>query len=117
MSEERRKVAYIDGDVVFEATFTPEAAALPAVKFAYRPIPAVRMERYQAPMSDPRKVFATSRKIITKQVVEWDVVKANGDPVSHTDEREIDKLAYQIVLGVAETIIDAVDEAEEEEKN
>jgi len=112
-----KKPAYIDESVVFPAVFRPEQAALPEVRFRYRPIPARRMTAYQKGMGSPERTFETCIRIITRQVVEWDVEKPNGEPVSHTNEREVEKLEHHIVIGVAEMILDSAAEAEEEAKN
>ena len=122
VTDERReaegaRVGYDDGSVVFTATFTPKEPALPAVHFTYHPVAAARMARYQKGMADVASVWPTSKAIIARHVTAWDLVKPSGEAVSHTDERELDRVLYQIVLGVAETILDAVNDTEAEGKN
>jgi hypothetical protein len=113
-----RKIAFVDKSVVFEATFAPQARSLAPVTFTYKPLTSGQMARFQQGMQGgPVKCYGAIVKLVTQQVVAWDVTDGDGAAVSPANEEMVGRLEHSILIGIADLITDSANDAEAEAKN
>jgi hypothetical protein len=111
----KAKPQFVDGSVVFEASF--EHPSFGKVTFKYRPLTAKEMATARKDGIAGERSLEASVRLINRQVKEWDAKKPSGDAVRCGSESDVEDMPVQIVNGVAGLILDAANEAAEAEKN
>lgn len=100
------KTAYYANDYVEEG-FIKETVALPQVKFKYKPLNIIQTSKLtDAVMKTETIVGATEAtlKMLTKQLIDWDITKPDNEKVDFTKIEELKKVDPTIINKIAGTI-------------
>lgn len=95
----QKKVAYYDDDYV-EELMIEETATLPRVKLKYKPLNMIQTSKLTDDVMEGKTILAATEatlKMISKQLVEWDIRKSNGEIVDFKDVASLRKIDPTII--------------------
>ena len=106
MEKAEKKLAYFEEDYVRSARI-PESDTLPEINFRYKPLNMIQSANLTDAVIEGKNIIGAAeatRQMISKHIVEWDIIKADGTLVSFSNEKELSKVSGMIIQKIASII-------------
>ena len=118
----RKPTGYFPDGFTREALYEPDdGESLPPVRFTYEPLGSKELAVLRRAMNragaDPVAQDDTLFILFAKRLKDWDLVKPDGSKVDWRDRTQFNRVASQIVSGVAGLILDNAEVSEADRKN